>query len=168
MEVGGIVKDLDTVAVGTVEKLVRGVGRVGDIASRWMPVGIDTEAECLVGLGVVSGDRSIVLSQQCGAMRSSDVKAHIRWVSPVEAVAVDATLELCVLNQRPLVEGGEVAFVNAHLAPYLVARLDQAVADAVVDAVGADVHRERAIGVPSIGILGRNGDGERVSRVLGE
>ena len=33
LEVGGIVKDLDTVAVGTVERLFRDVGRIGNIAA---------------------------------------------------------------------------------------------------------------------------------------
>ena len=69
-----------------------------------MPVGIDTEAERLVGLGVVSYDRTIVVTQQGGSMRPTDMKAHVGRVASVEAMAVGATFELCVLNQRTLVE----------------------------------------------------------------
>ena len=86
------------------------------------------------------------------------MKAHIGWVTTIEAMAVNTTLELGVLYQRTLIERGEIAFVNAHLAPHLVARLYQTVANSIVDAVWTDVNRERAIGVSTIGILGRNGN----------
>ena len=93
-------------------------------------------------------------------MRATDVEAHVGGVAAVEAVAVDAALELSIVDQRTLVERGEVAFVDAHLAPYLIARFDQAVADTIVDAVRADVDREWLIGVPTIIILSRNSNAE--------
>ena len=57
LQVGGFVKDLDAVMVCTVEQLFRGVGRIGDIAARRMPIRIDTKAERLVGLGVIGDKR---------------------------------------------------------------------------------------------------------------
>ena len=61
-------------------------------------------------------------------MRAADVEAHVGRVAAIEAVAVDAALELGVLNERMLVEGGKIALINAHFAPYLIARLNKAVA----------------------------------------
>ena len=90
--------------VGTMEQLVRSIGGISDISSRRMPVWIDAKAESLVGLSVVSGDRAIVLAQQSGTMRSTDMKTHVSRVTTVEAMAVDTSLELCVLNQRTLIE----------------------------------------------------------------
>ena len=133
-----------------------------------MPVGIDAQAERLVGLGVVGSHGTIVLAQQCGTVRATDMQAHVLGVATVEAVAVDTALELGVLNQRTLIERGQVAFVNAHLAPYLVAGLNQTVADTVVDAVSTDVDGERAIGMPAVVILGRNDDAEGIPAVLTE
>ena len=150
------------------EQLSRGVGRIGDVAARWMPVGIDTEAERLIGLGVVGSKGPAILAQQRGAMRAADMQAHVGRVAAVEAVAVDAALKLCVLNQCTLIKRGEVALVDAHLAPHLIARLYQTVADAVVDTVSTDVDRKRTIGVPAVFISGRDGDAERVPGVLGK
>ena len=101
-------------------------------------------------------------------MRPTDMKAHISRVAAVETMAVDAALKLRILNQRTLFERREIAFVDAHLAPHLVARLNQAVADAIIDAVRTDVDGEGAIGVPAIFILGRDGHAERVATVLPE
>ena len=53
LKVGGGIKDLDTVGAGAMEELTRRVGGISNVATRWMPIGIDAEAECLVGLGVV-------------------------------------------------------------------------------------------------------------------
>ena len=53
LEVGSGIKDLDTIVVSTVEQLIRGIGGIGNIASRRMPVRIDTETKRLVGLGVM-------------------------------------------------------------------------------------------------------------------
>ena len=108
------------------------------------------------------------MSQQGGTVGASDVEAHVGRVATVEAVAVDATLELGVFDERAFIERREVAFVDAHLAPHLVAGFDEAVAEAVVDAVGADVEDERTIGVPAVIVFGRDGDGERVATGVGE
>jgi hypothetical protein len=140
LKVGGCIKDLDAVVVGTMEQLVRGIGRISDIPSRRMPVWIDAKAESLVGLSVVSGDRAIVLAQQRGTMRSTDMKTHVSRVTTIEAMAVDTSLELCVLNQSSLIERGEVAFINAHLTPHLVTRLYKTITDAVVNAVRTDIY----------------------------
>ena len=99
-------------------------------------------------------------------MRATDVEAHVGGVAAVEAVAVDAALELGIFNQRTLVERREVAFVDTHFAPYLVARCYQAVAETVVDTVGADVEDEGTVGVPAVVVFGGNGDGERVAGVI--
>ena len=96
------------------------------------------------------------------------MQAHIGRIAAIEAMAIHTTLELRVLNQRTFIKRGEVAFVNTHLAPHLVAWLNQTVADAVVDAVRADVNRKRTVGVPTIGKLGGNGYTERVSTILTE
>ena len=101
-------------------------------------------------------------------MRATDMKAHIGRIATIEAMAVDTTLELCILDQRTLIERGEVALVNTHLTPHLVAWLDQTVAEAVVDAVRTDVDRERAIGVPPVIELGRDSHTDRVATVLCE
>ena len=60
LNVGGFIEHLDAVGVGTVEELTRGVGGIGDIAARGMPVGIDAETEGLVGFGFVSVERTIL------------------------------------------------------------------------------------------------------------
>ena len=119
-----------------------------------MPVGIDTETERLGGFGVVGNERTVVVSQQGGTMGATNMQAHIGRIAPIEAVAVDAPLELRILNQRTLVERGKVTLVDTHLAPYLVARGDETVADAVVDAIRTHVDGERTIGVPTISIFG--------------
>ena len=168
LQVGGGVEDLDAVPARAVEQLVRGVGGIGDVASRRVPVGIDTETEGLVGLSVVGGDGSVVLPQQRGTVRSADMQAHVLGIGAVEAVAVDAALELGVLDQRPLLEGGQVALVDAHLAPHLIAGLYQAVAEAVVDAVGTDIDGKRTVGMPAVFVFRRNHNAERVPAVLGE
>ena len=99
-------------------------------------------------------------------MRATDMQAHVSGVAAVEAVAVDAALELSIVDQRTLVERGEVAFVDTHLAPYLVTRCYQTVAEAVVDAVGTDVESKRTVGVPTVVVFGGNGDGERVAAII--
>ena len=62
LKVGGGIKDLDTVAVSTVEELARGIGRIGDIAARGMPVRIDTETKRLIGLGVIGNNGAVVVT----------------------------------------------------------------------------------------------------------
>ena len=130
-----------------------------------MPIGIDTEAKGFVSLGIIGGETSLV-EQQGGTMRSTDVQTHARRVATIEAVAVDATLELSILDERRLLEGGEVALVDAHLAPHFVAWLDETIAQAVVDAVGAHIKVEWLVSMPTIGELGRNGDVERFAYIL--
>ena len=80
-------------------------------------------------------------------------------------MAVDATLELCVLDERCLLEIRQVALINAHLAPYLITRFDEAIAQAVVDAIGTDIEVEGLVGVPPVGKLGRNRNCERIARI---
>ena len=133
-----------------------------------MPVGIDAESERLIGLGVICSERTTIVTQERGTMRSTNVETHIGRIPPVETMAVDTTLELCVLNQRTLVERGQVAFIDAHFAPNLVARLDETIAEPIVDAVGTDEDVEGTIGVPAVFIFGRNGDAERVTAILSE
>ena len=99
-------------------------------------------------------------------MRATDMQTHVGGVTAVEAVAVDAAVELGVFNECALVERAEVAFVDAHLAPDLVTRCNEAVAEAVVDAVGADVEGEGTVGVPAVVVFGRDGDGERVAAII--
>ena len=70
------------------------------------------------------------MAEEGGAMWATDMEAHISRIATVEAVAVDTALELSVLNERTLVERREVAFVNAHLAPHLVTRFNETVAEA--------------------------------------
>ena len=69
LEVGGSIKNLDTVVVGSMEQLTRDVGRVSYIAAGRMPVGIDTEAKRLIGLGVIGFEGTTTVAQQCGTMR---------------------------------------------------------------------------------------------------
>ena len=142
------------------EQLVRGVGGIGDIAARRVPVGIDAETERPVRLRVIGGHGTVILSQQRGTVRSSDMQAHVLRIGAVETVAVDAALKLGVLDQRTLLEAGQVTLVDAHLAPHLVAGLDQTVAEAVVDAVGTDIDGERFVSMPAVLILRRDNDGE--------
>ena len=130
-----------------------------------MPVGIDAEAQSLVGLGVIGGDRAVVFAQQGGTMLAAYVETHIGGIAAIEAMTIDATFELGILNQRPLIERGEIAFVDAHLAPHFIAWLNQTVAEAIVDAVRADVDGEWLVGVPAVIVLGRDCDAERVARV---
>ena len=155
--VRSLVKNLDAVGMATVEDLPRGVGAVSYVTARRMPIGIDTEAKGFVSLGIIGGETSLV-EQQGGTMRSTDVQTHARRVATIEAVAIDATLELRILDERCLLEGGEVALVDAHLAPHFVAWLDETIAQAVVDAVGAHIKVEWLVSMPTIGKLGRNGD----------
>ena len=81
-------------------------------------------------------------------------------------MAVDASLKLSVLYQGTLAERRQVALVDAHFAPHLIAWLYQAVADAVVDAVGADNDVERTIGVPTVFIFCGDGDGKLVATIV--
>ena len=107
-----------------------------------MPIRIDTEAERLIGLGVISNKRAIVMTQECGTMQTTDMQTHISRITTVEAVAIHTSLELCVLYQRTFLKRGEIAFVDTHLAPHLIAWRNQTVADTVIDTVRADVNRE--------------------------
>ena len=54
-------------------------------------------------------------------MWATDMQAHIGRVAAIEAMAVDTALKLRILNQSTLIKRGEVAFVNAHFAPHLIA-----------------------------------------------
>ena len=133
-----------------------------------MPVGIDTESERLIGLGIVGIERAIIVAQQGGTMRTTDVQAHIGRIAPIEAMAVDTPLELCILNQGTFVERREIAFVDAHFAPHLIAWRNQTVTDAVVDAVRTHIDGERLISMPTVFIFGGDRDAERVARILSE
>ena len=94
------------------------------------------------------------------------MQAHVLRIGAVETVAVDAALKLGVIDQRTLLEAGQVTLVDAHLAPHLVAGLDQTVAEAVVDAVGTDIDGERFVCMPAVLILRRDDDRERIPAVL--
>ena len=94
------------------------------------------------------------------------METHISRISAIEAMAVHTALKLCILYQRTLVERGEVAFVDAHLAPNLIAWCDETIAETVVDTVRTDIDSKRTIGMPAIIILGRNSHAERVPLVL--
>ena len=47
--------------MGTVERLIRRVGGIGNVTARGMPVRIDTQSERLLGLGVVGGNCTVGL-----------------------------------------------------------------------------------------------------------
>ena len=64
-------------------------------------------------------------------------------VAPVTCVTVDAAGELSVLQQRALTEGTKFPLVDAHMAVYLIAGLNQAIGQAIVDSVFGDIYRER-------------------------
>ncbi len=117
------------------ENLACSVGRICYVTTRRMPIGINTEAESLIGVGVVSSDCAIVVAQQSGTVLSTDVKAHVGWISTIEAVAIDTSLKLGVLNQSMFVERRKITLIYTHLAPYFIARLNESIAEAVVDAV---------------------------------
>ena len=123
-----------------------------------MPVGIHAESESLIGLGVVSSQLTIIMAQQCGAMRSSDMQTHVGRIATVEAMTVNTSLKLGVLYQCTLIERGKVTLIYAHLAPYLVARSYKTVAETIVDAVGTDIDRERLVCMPTVFISCRNGN----------
>ena len=160
LKVGGLVEYLDAVAAGTVEKLPRGVGGLGDIAARGMPGGIDAETDGLICLGIVGGEGTAVMAQQRGTVRAADVEAHVGRVAAVEAVAVAASLKLRIFYQRTLLERGQVALIDAHLAPHLIAWLNKTIAETIVDTVRTDMDGERLVGMPAIVIFGRNSHAE--------
>ena len=131
------------------ERLLRGVGAVGNVFARRMPERIDAEAEGLVGLGIVGRETTFVKQQGC-SMRSSDVKTHTCRVATIETMAVDPPFELRIFDEWRLLEVREVTLIDAHLAPHLIARLDETIAQTVVDAVGADIEIKRLIGMPPV------------------
>ena len=168
LKVGGLIKDLNTIAVGAMECLLCNVGRIGYITTRGMPVGIDTQAKRLICLSIVCSHRTITLTQQSGTVFASDMQAHIVRIAAVEAMAVDAPLELSILDECPFIKRGEVALVDAHFAPDLVTWRNQTIANTVVDAVRTNKDWKRAICMPSIVIFGGNSHAERVSTILSQ
>ena len=94
------------------------------------------------------------------------MQAHIGRVATIKTMAVGATFKLCVFNECTLVKRGEVAFVNAHLAPHLIAWLNQTVTETIIDAVWTHVDREGAIGMPTVIKFGRNSNTQRVATIL--
>ena len=81
-------------------------------------------------------------------------------------MAVDTSFKLRVLYQGTFVEGRQVALVDTHLAPHLVAWLYKAVTDAIVDTVIADEDGERTIGVPTIFIFCGNSNSKFFTSVI--
>ena len=100
-------------------------------------------------------------------MGTTDMEDILVGIGMVGGMAVDAlTTDSRIFQKDFLGEGGEIALVDAHLAPHLVARSYATIGDSEVDAVGTDIEREGAVGMPAVGILGRNADAERVANRL--
>jgi hypothetical protein len=103
----------------------------------------------------------------CGTIGTTDVEDILVWQGAVGGMAVDAlTTNSRILQEDLLVEVREVALVEAHLAPHLIARSYATIGDGEVYAVSTDIEREGAVGMPAVGILGRNADAERVANRL--
>ena len=93
------------------------------------------------------------MTDERSSMVASDVKAHIAGISLQITVTIDTTTELGVLDECSFLAIGETGFVDAHLSVGLVARLDETIGDAIVDAVATDVDAERSITAPTFGNL---------------
>ena len=129
------------------ESLAGVVGRVGDIVSGGMPIGIDAESERGIGLGIVGGQFAVPLEER-SAVLAADVQGEGRRVVTVGGMAVHAAVELRVLQQGPLPEGSQLAFVNAHVAINLIAGLEQPVGESIVDRIRRHEDAKRLEGPP--------------------
>ena len=94
------------------------------------------------------------------------MKTHICRITTVKAMAVHTPLKLSILNQGTFFKRGQVTLVNTHLTPYLIARFYKTVANSIVNAIRTNIDRESIICMPTILILGRNGNRERIPTVL--
>ena len=147
LKVRGKVIDFDELVLLDMEALAGGVGRVGDIVSGGMPVGIDAESERGIGLGVVGRQFATPLEER-GAVLAADVQGEGRRVVPVGGMAVHAAVKLRVFQQSPLPERSQFAFVNAHETVHLITGLEQPVGKSVVDGIRRDEDAERLEGPP--------------------
>ena len=85
------------------EDLTSGIGGIGNILARWMPVRIDAQAKSLRS-GSVIGRHLTIATQDSRSMSSTNVQAQVAGVSPIKAVTVDTAIKLGILNERGLVE----------------------------------------------------------------
>ena len=165
-DIGGIVVDLDTLRSGSMEGLEGLVGGEGAIAATRVPIGIDHRSAEKVTLGHEHFIAAVVMND-CGTIGTTDVEDILVWQGAVGGMAVDAlTINSRILQEDLLVEVREVALVEAHLAPHLIARSYATIGDGEVYAVSTDIEREGAVGMPAVGILGRDADAERVASRL--
>ena len=137
LHIAGKVHHLDDLMATHVEALTRVVGAVGDITARGMPIGIDAEAQCLLGLGVIGLHLAILtgMGNQRSTMIATYMKAHIARIALQIAVTVDTATELRVFDQGTFTAVGEPRLVDAHLGIGLVSWFDETIGDEWVDLV---------------------------------
>ena len=165
-DIGRVVVDLYTFRPCSMEGLEGLVGGEGTIATTGMPIGIDHCSAEEVALSLEQLVVAVVM-KDCGTMGTTDMENILVGIGMVGGMAVDAlTTDSRIFQKDFLGEGGEIALVDAHLAPHLVARSYATIGDSEVDAVGTDIEREGAVGMPAVGILGRDADAERVANRL--
>ena len=155
LQIGSRIKHLHPILVTDMEHLTGGVGRIGDILARRMPIGIDTESESLRSGCIVSRHLPFHSQDSC-AMSSTNMQTQVPRIGTIEAMAVDTTIELGVDDEWTFVERREVALVNTHFAPHLITRFNQSVSQSVVDAVLAHIDSKRLETVPAIIVFCRH------------
>ena len=160
--------DLDAVRVARMESLERAVHAESHVAAVAIPAGIDEGGEGMVGLRVELLD-FVATDEVSPGVLLAHVEEHRAGIAVAEGMAVHAVVvRLAVLDDGGLRERGQVALVNAHRAPVLVAGRDEAVGQVRVNLLVGDVERERGVLDPLPVFAGEHLDGNVLPLGVGQ
>ena len=155
------VEHLDALIPDDMESLTRLVGGEGAVFPTRMPIGIDHRAAQQVVLGLQPLALSVYLEHRC-PMITTDVEDELLGIRLVGCMAVDThARHLGVLNDGILLEAGEVALVESHLAIDLIAWGDTAIGQSpFVEGVWTDINLEVLVLLPLALLLDADGKGQ--------
>ena len=162
------VEHLNALIPDDMESLTRLVGGEGAVFPTRMPIGIDHRATQQVVLGLQPLALPVYLEHRC-PMITTDVEDELLGIRLIRTVAVDAhAWHLGVLDDGILVEVGQVALVESHLAIDLIAWGDTAIGQSpFVEGVWTDINLEVLVLPPLAFLLDADGEGQLSPFVLG-
>ena len=165
--IAGVVEHLYTFMRRDVESLTCLVGREGTILPAGMPIGIDHRATQLVIAGFQPFSLSVYL-EHGGTMVATHMKDKLRGVGLMGRMAVDThAWHLSILYDRILIEGREVALIEAHLTECLIAWSNTAVGQSpLIEGIRTDADRKVLVLLPLAVLQDTDGKGELSALVL--
>ena len=140
--------DLNLVGISRMECLTGQIGREGNQLLCWMPRRIDTRRNGIVTLEIDFRHLAIV-DQHRAAVRQTHMEEHIVGLVVLIAVAVDTLSFLAIVagdgivEYLVLVEVGDIALGNRHIAPCHIGRFDETIRDILVDRICSNIQFKR-------------------------